>query len=281
MSAYSIMLVRNLKKAGDYERAILSQEENLRMAIANDRAIALARSQAAQGMVPPLTTQQLRSKEEELTDAVAINSKTRDNLLTLYKPETVASFMEGMSQDDKVYLNVYWNDLKEVLKTKSGLTKRYFDRILAKHIQGVIDSRGMSTVPSSGTRNASLNEPGELTRLTLVRDDPVIGKLLVRLRSGGRPADEAKAQAIAAALDELRKFLPTQQAIQKASALPDAEKQAWFRKVIQNFEGLEPNKDVWTAAAVETRMADVNTKAERLFRPLTENQKRDLQLLYL
>jgi membrane-bound lytic murein transglycosylase len=275
------MLVRNLKKAGDYERAILSQEENLRMAIANDRAIALARSQAAQGMVPPLTTQQLRSKEEELTDAVAINSKTRDNLLTLYKPETVASFMEGMSQDDKVYLNVYWNDLKEVLKTKSGLTKRYFDRILAKHIQGVIDSRGMSTVPSSGTRNASLNEPGELTRLTLVRDDPVIGKLLVRLRSGGRPADEAKAQAIAAALDELRKFLPTQQAIQKASALPDAEKQAWFRKVIQNFEGLEPNKDVWTAAAVETRMADVNTKAERLFRPLTENQKRDLQLLYL
>jgi len=274
------MLVRNLKKAGDYERAILSQDENLRMAIANDRAIAMARSQAAQGMVPPITTQQLRSKEEELTDAVAINSKARDNLLTLYKPDIVASFMEGMSQDDKVYLNVYWNDLKEVLKTKSGLTKRYFDRILAKHIQGVIDSRGMSTVPSSGTRNASLNEPAELTRLTLVREDPVIGKLLVRLRAGGRPADAAKGEAIATELEELRKFLPTQQAIQKANALPDAAKQNWFRKVIQNFEGLEPNKDVWTAAAVELRKADVNTKAERLFRPLTANQKRDLQLLY-
>jgi hypothetical protein len=188
--------------------------------------------------------------------------------------------MEGMSQDDKVYLNVYWNDLKEVLKTKSGLTKRYFDRILAKHIQGVIDSRGMSTVPSSGTRNASLNEPAELTRLTLVREDPVIGKLLVRLRAGGRPADAAKGEAIATELEELRKFLPTQQAIQKANALPDAAKQNWFRKVIQNFEGLEPNKDVWTAAAVELRKADVNTKAERLFRPLTANQKRDLQLLY-
>lgn len=274
------MLVRNLRKAGDYERAVLSQDENLRMAIANDRAIALARSQAAQGMVPPITPLQLRSKEEELTDAVAINSKARDNLLSLYKPETVASFMEGMSQDDKVYLNVYWNDLKEILKTKSGLTKRYFDRILAKHIQGVIDSRGMSTVPSSGTRNASLNEPAELTRLTLVREDPVITQLLTRLRAGGRPADEAKGQAIAAELEELRKFLPTKQVIQKAGALPDAQKQQWFKDIIQIFEGLEPNKDVWNAAAIEMRKADVNTKAERLFRPLTANQKQDLQLLY-
>lgn len=275
------MLVRNLRKSGDYERAILSQDENLRMAIANDRAIALARSQAAQGMVPTITPLQLRSKEEELTDAVAINSKTRDNLLSLYKPETVAAFMEGMTQDDKVYLNVYWNDLKEILKTKSGLTKRYFDRILAKHIQGVIDSRGMSTVPSSGTRNASLNEPAELSRLTLVRDDPVITQLITRLRAGGRPADEAKGQAIAAELEELRKFLPTKQAIQKASALPDAAKQAWFRKVIQTFEGLEPNKDIWTATANEMLKADVNTKAERLFRRLTDDQKRELQLLYI
>lgn len=274
------MLVRNLRKAGDYERAVLSQDENLRMAIANDRAIALARSQAAQGMVPTVTPLQLRSKEEELTDAIAINSKARDNLLTLYKPETVAAFMDGMTQDDKVYLNVYWNDLKEILKTKTGLTKRYFDRILAKHIQGVIDSRGMSTVPSSGTRNASLNEPAELSRLTLVREDPVITQLLTRLRSGGRPAEEAKGQAIAAELEELRKFLPTKQVIQKAGALPDAEKQAWFRKVIQIFEGLEPNKDVWNAAAIEMRKADVNTKADRLFRPLTADQKRDLQLLY-
>lgn len=274
------MLVRNLRKAGDYQRAILSQDENLRMSIANDRAIALARSQAAQGMVPTLTPLQLRSKEEELTDAIAINSKARDNLLTLYKPETVTAFMDGMTQDDKVYLNVYWNDLKEILKTKTGLTKRYFDRILAKHIQAVVDSRGMSTVPSSGTRNASLNERSELDRILFAKEDPVVTKLLVRLRSGGRPRDAAAARALADQLEAFRTLLPTRQIISKAEALPDARKQQWFRDVIQIFEGLEPNKDVWEAAAVETTMADVIKKAEKLFRPLSEDQKRSLQLNY-
>ena len=118
------MLVRNLRKAGDYERAILSQEENLRMSIANDRNVAQAVAQSRQGMLPELTAQQQKSKEEELTDKVAIQAKAQENLLSLYPKETVAKYMAGLNQDQLTYL-IIAGSLKFVT-----LTTRLISRLM-------------------------------------------------------------------------------------------------------------------------------------------------------
>ena len=281
MSSYSIMLVRNLRKRGDYEKSILSQEELLRMAIANDRNVSQARALAFQGQLPELTPQQQLSKEEELTDALAIQAKAQENLLTLYPKETVTKFMEGLSKDSMTYLNVYWNDLKPVFKNKSGLSKRYFDRILKKHIDAITDSRGMSVVPSTGFRNASLNELAEVKRLgfDFLLTKPILTRLISKMNfiAGNRPG--SKAQATKDNLEQLKKWLPTEANLQMANALPEAEKQNWFSALIEVFRGINPNEAAWTDALM-SEGSESQRKTDQLFPVLRDVDKRRLQNMY-
>jgi len=278
------MLVRNLRKTGDYQRAILSQDENLRMAIANDRNVAQAKAQARMGMMPELTTQQQKSKEEELTDLVAIKAKAQENLMSLYPKETVAKFMAGLTKDNMTYLNVYWNDLKPVFKNKTGLTKTYFDRILTQHIQNITDSRGMSTRQSMGWDSPSLNEVAELNQLgfKFLMTTPIISKILTKLNvlANASNSDSPKAKRTRDNLLEFQGSLPTPLMIQKASELSEAQKQVFFRDLILAFRGLYvPDENTWNTAEV----GDTNklqAAVDRLFQPITAYKKGELQKIY-
>jgi hypothetical protein len=278
------MLVRNLRKTGDYQRAILSQDENLRMAIANDRNVAQAKAQARMGMVPELTALQQKSKEEELTDLVAIKAKAQENLLTLYTKEKVAEYMAGLSNDQLTYLNVYWNDLKPVFKNKTGLTKTYFNRILTQHIQNITDSRGMSTRQSNGWDSAGLNEVAELNQLgfKFLMTTPIIGKILTKLNvlANASKSDSPKAKRTRDNLLEFQGSLPTPLMIQKASELSEAQKQVFFRDLILAFRGLYvPDENTWKTA--ELGDADkLQAAVDRLFQPITAYKKGELQKIY-
>lgn len=251
MSSYSIMLVRNLRKAGDYERQILSQEENIRMAIANDRNVSQAKAEARKGMLPELTRDQKRSKEEELTDAITIQAKAQENLLSLYSKELVMKYLQNLTSDQMTYLNVYWNDLKPVFKNKTGLTKVYFDRILNQHIGKIIDSRGMSTVPSTGTKNASLNELVELRKLGFgfLMSTSIIEQLMGKMGIASAGRTSSKAFATKANLDKLRKNLPSERILAKVEASPEVDKQKFYEELINIFRGMfNPNEAAWQDA---------------------------------
>lgn len=276
------MLVRNLRKAGDYERAILSQEENLRMAIANDRNVAQARSQFSKGMMPELTPQQMRSKEEELTDLIAIQAKAQENLLTLYPIETVRKFMEGLTQESMTYLNVYWNDLKPILKNKTGLNKTFFDRILKKHIDGIVDSRGMSVVPTTGTKSVSLNELGELNRLGFnwLLGSPLLTAVLGKLRGlAERSAAGSKPQQDFDALQDFVKFLPKKITLDKVNKLPEGRRGEWINRLINVFQGTDNKKENWEALNVMDAR-DFLANVDRHYPTLTQEKKAELQELY-
>jgi hypothetical protein len=279
------MLVRNLRKAGDYERAILSQEENLRMAIANDRNVAQAKAQARQGMLPELTTQQQKSKEEELTDKIAIQAKAQENLLSLYPKETVAKYMAGLNQDQLTYLNVYWNDLKPVFRNKTGLTKTYFDRILNQHIQTITDSRGMSTRQSQGWDNPSLNEMAELNSLgfKFLMTTPILDDIVKELNVLARASATGEGSKAARTRDNLLKFksvLPTPLMLQKASELSEAQKQTFFKDLILAFRGMyNPNEEAWKTASVGDKR-QLQAAVDRLFQPITDYKMKELQKIY-
>jgi hypothetical protein len=278
------MLVRNLRKSGDYQRAILSQDENLRMAIANDRNVAVAKAQARIGMTPELNTQQKMSKEEELTDLVAITAKAQENLLSLYPKETVAKFMAGLTKDNMTYLNVYWNDLKPVFKNKTGLTKAYFDRILTQHIQNITDSRGMSTRQSMGWDSAGLNELKELNDVgfKFLMTTPIISKILTKLSvlANASSSSSSKAKRTRDNLLEFQGSLPTPLMIQKASELSEAQKQVFFRDLIGAFRGLyNPDENTWKTA----ELGDANklqAAVDNLFLPITAGKKGELVKIY-
>jgi hypothetical protein len=76
----------------------------------------------------PLPSQQKREKDQ--TDY----EEARDNLLTLYKPEVVYQFLEGLSRTQIETINIYWTDLQKILATKRKPTKSIFLKILSKFI---------------------------------------------------------------------------------------------------------------------------------------------------
>jgi len=76
----------------------------------------------------PLPSQQKREKDQTNYE------EARDNLLTLYKPEVVYQFLEGLSRTEIETINIYWTDLQKILATKRKPTKSIFLKILSKFI---------------------------------------------------------------------------------------------------------------------------------------------------
>ena len=271
------MLVRNLRRAGDYQRAIMSQDENLRMAIANDRNIDQARKQLRMGMVPEQTEQQKRSKEEELTDNIANEAKAIENLLTLFPKEKVTEFLAELNDDATTYLNVYWKDIKPQLENKTGLNARYFKRIVENHIKGITNSRGMSTVPSTGVQNASLNEYQEAkdAGIFMLRDTNYLRKINTKLRSLNTPA----AQTTINQLNTLKRYLPTDKLIKEYDGYSEDGRQRLYEIMLRSLR-FEADENLWKDAAEEPKAQEVYDRVITLFSPLTLSDQDDLDRLY-
>lgn len=273
------MLVRNLRKKGDLQRSYLSQEENLKLAIANDRLISNARAMQTKGQLPVLSPMQLRSKEEELTDAIAIQAKARENLLQIFTQEQVSKFMEGLTTDSMTYLNVYWSELKPLYSNKSGLNKLFFDRILRKHIDGITDSRGMSTVPTTAYKSVSLNELAELKRLGFdwMLTDPLLKALNSKLqRIASATAVGSPQRSLLDSFEMFRSLLPTQAVFTKVEALPEGQRGAFYNRLINMFAGTNPEKSAWEAV-FDLEGRDFITGLSQLF-PIV--QRAEIQQLY-
>ena len=83
MSGTGSLMIRNLRKASDYDKARMNQDELLKIAIANDNNIANARRSYKQGEVPPLTTQQTQTPDEIQADLSKNYSDAITNLISL------------------------------------------------------------------------------------------------------------------------------------------------------------------------------------------------------
>ena len=81
------MLVRNLQKVGDYRKSILAQDENLRLAIQNDKNVSDAVKKAQKGIKPSLSEKQNRIPEQVLTDALEIKTVAMNNLRSIFTEE--------------------------------------------------------------------------------------------------------------------------------------------------------------------------------------------------
>jgi len=271
------MLVRNLRRAGDYQRAVMSQDENLRMAIANDRNVDQARKQLKMGMVPELTEQQKRSKEEQLTDNISNEAKAIENLLTMYPKEKVTEFLNELNDEGTMYLNVYWKEIKPLLENKTGLNARYFKRIVENHIKGITNSRGMSTVPSSGTASVSLNEYKEAkdAGIFMLRDTNYLRKIISKLRTLKTPA----ANVTANNLSTLKRYLPTDKLIKEYDGYSEDGRQRLYELMLRSLR-FEADERLWQDAADEPSAQEVYDRVITLFSPLTQNDMEDLERLY-
>jgi len=164
------MLVRNLQKVGDYKKSILAQDENLRLAIQNDQNVSDAIKKARAGIRPDLTVKQNRIPEQVLTDVIEIKEKAMNNLRSIFSEEQAKKFLNGdgrtkaLTQDDLEYLNIFWEDLKPVLQSKTGLTLKFFRDILKKSTAGRRANYGFYTGRTTPAKSSVINTTEELLK---------------------------------------------------------------------------------------------------------------------
>jgi len=242
------MLVRNLQKKGDYQKSIISQEENLRLAIQNDKNIADARKKQKAGIVPEFTRKQNRISEQVLTDALEIKIVALNNLRSIFTEEQANKFVNGegktkaLSQEDLEYLNIFWDDLKEGFKSKAGLSLKFFRDILKKSAAGRRANYGYYTGRTRPAKSLAINTTDEL-KTTFPRENLLNQALKIVVRIG-QTIPEAK--AIAEDLNLLKKYFPTSgDRQQKIPRLPFPKQQEYYQRFQQVFDGWETDPKEW------------------------------------
>jgi hypothetical protein len=99
MSGTGSLLIRNLQKPSDYSKAVMTQDELLRIAIANDANVAQARQGFQRGEVQALTPQQLKSPAELQADQALQERTALYNLLRLFQYREASAVIAELTPD--------------------------------------------------------------------------------------------------------------------------------------------------------------------------------------
>jgi len=276
------MLVRNLQKNGDYQKSILSQDENLRLAIQNDQNIADAVKKAKAGIRPDLTAKQNRIPEQVLTDVIEIKEKAMNNLRSIFTEEQAKKFLNGdrqtppLTQEDLEYLNIFWEDLKPVLLSKTGLTLKFFRDIIKKSTAGRRANYGFYTGRTTPAKSLVINTTEEL--LKTVPPIDMLRAANKRASSIGQTLPEGA--TLSKDLSKLVRHFPTggDKRLLKLEQLPPQDKMDFYKRFQDIFQGYDPDVEKWKKANMKDDMDFVNDIRNLI--PDVTNFERDILQLY-
>ena len=232
------MLIRNLKRPGDYARALIANEDQLRIEIANDNRIARTRQNIKKGILQEPTPEQEKDLAERIGDANQRRQKTIDNLRQVFTGEQVDRFLPLLDDDMFSFINIYWRDMKNELTKKSDaklMDEFYFKNYLDKYTNTIMNQKGLSA--PTGTQS-SVNEVEELSSLFTWKDEAK--KALDRMSK----VDSAASKE----LGTLLKLVPDRRRLESIRALPDADKQRVIENLSKAFSGVETDPNKWNKA---------------------------------
>ena len=148
MSVTGSLMIRNLRKPSDYSKAVMTQDELLRIAIANDANIAQARAGFHRGEVAPLTPQELKSPAELQADTALQEKNALDNLLQLFQYREASEIINLLGADELFVLNTTFPQIKSQIQKKFNpklLSPSFFVEYLRKFIEELNESKGVDT----------------------------------------------------------------------------------------------------------------------------------------
>jgi len=267
MSGTGSLLIRNLRKASDYDKARINQDDLLKIAIANDNNISNARRAYRQGEVPALTPQQQFTPDEVQADVSKNYSDAITNLLSLgmdYREASQIATRLGADPTNLVILNNTFPSLKtdfqkrfdvkrvtttgfvdfftkfrEVFDETKGIADNSvlfndkFDRIInnINDLRAILPTKDQIKGLSQSVKAQFRNAQGDNTR-TLGRALVDIDRMLDRL--GRRLPDEAVFQRIAA-LDPQAQFQALAQLQNRFDNLPSRDQ---VQQLLDRGEGM-------------------------------------------
>ena len=148
MSGTGSLMIRNLRKPSDYSKGVMTQDELLRIAIANDANISGARAGFQRGETIPISAQQLKSPAELQADIALQERVGLDNLLKLFEYREAGSIIAELTPDEIFTMNQSFPTIeREINKrfAKGLLSPTFFIEYLRKFREELEASKGVST----------------------------------------------------------------------------------------------------------------------------------------
>lgn len=259
------MLIRNLRRPGDYARALLANDEQLRIEIANDNRISKSRENLKRGIPEP--QEDIRDLSERIGDSNQRRQTAIDNLSSVFTAEQVDRFLPLLDDDTFSFINLYWKDMKSELTKKVDaklMDEYYFKSYLDRYVKTIMDQKGLNA--PAGTQS-SVNEVAEILSLFTWKDEAK--KALDRM-SKVYPQTAKE-------LDALLKLAPDRRRIERIRSLPDADKQRVFENLNNAFRGIEPDPNKWKKAVQQSSNQSFYSATVPLYRNMTELQRQSAQ----
>jgi hypothetical protein len=259
------MLIRNLRRPGDYARALLANDEQLRIEIANDNRISKTRENTNRGIPEPL--EDVRDLSERIGDANQRRQQTIDNLSSVFTNEQVDRFLSLLDDDTFSFINLYWKDMKSELTKKVDaklMDEYYFKSYLDRYTKTIMDQKGLSA--PTGTQS-SVNEVEELLSLFPYQEEAK--KAFDRMSKVDTPA--------AKELGYILKLIPDRRRADGIRSLPDADRQRVIVAINDAFRGIEPDPNKWNKALQQSSNQSFYSATVPLYRNMTEAQKQSAQ----
>jgi hypothetical protein len=153
-AGYGGMMIRNLRTPADYDKAVMTQDQLLKIAIANDSNIARARRDIRLGVPPPVPEANLKTAEELALDVGKQESDAMRNILDLgFTYDEASTIVSQLSQDQLFKLNMSFPSIKQQFSTKYDVrlvTPTFFVEFLKKFIEELDASKGVASAYGLG-----------------------------------------------------------------------------------------------------------------------------------
>lgn len=284
MSGTGSLMIRNLRKASDYDKARINQDDLLKIAIANDNNISNARRAYRQGEVPPLTPQQQYTPDEIQADISKNYSDAITNLISLGFDYREASQIAARMGNDPTSLVVLNNTFPSV---KADFQKRFdvkritptgFLDFFDKFREVFDESKGIAdnSVLFNDKFDRIINNINDLRAIIPTRDQiRVLSNALENeIRNAQNRNDLGMARGLADIDNMLRRLqrqLPNEAVYQRIAGLPTQEQFQQLAQLQNRFDNL-PSRD--QVQAMIDR-ADALTPAQfvQLVGPLVDSVK--------
>jgi hypothetical protein len=170
------MLLRNFRNPSDYEKAKMTQDQLLAVAISNDANTARARKAYKRGEVPVPTEMESADNDELMMDKSKVYNEALSNVKSLgFKGTQASSIVAQMDDDDTMFkMNQTFPAIYKDITSrfdKRLITPEFFLNYLTQYLANLDASKGLTANMLGTAYNQFVDTGADLRRLLASQED--------------------------------------------------------------------------------------------------------------
>jgi hypothetical protein len=252
MSSTGSLMIRNLRAPTDYQKAVMTQDQLLKIAASNDANIAAARKAYRSGIPEPLTEQQTQTPDQIAQDLGRQESDALTNLQQLFRYSEASKIVSDLlgrpdGRDLLFNLNRSFPQIKKDFTAQFNtklITPTFFEEYLIKYVEVINQTKGLNTGASAlftGKFDALVNNVNDLRALLPLREQ--FEELDRKLHRTFEELPDQLVSPVIERINALSRTLPTKQELQKIVESENETQSFYILGEIQDLLADLPTKD--------------------------------------